>query len=897
MKNNLFSKISKIFLFLFLFISTSESDEAFTFDVKEIEIIENGNIFIGKNGGTAKSGNGITIYGKNFKYDKENNILYSDTNVRIEDKIKNITIFTDKITYLKNKEIIFTENKSKAIYEKIIIEANNFKYNKISNTINAEGNVKINDQINKYSSLAKEITYFISDDKIVSKGETDVFIKSKYKFFGSNLTIFRNLNKFSSKNKSKLIDNTLTQYEFDEFIYFFEDELLKAKNIVITSNNSLPEGKNDKAKFLDGFFDLKNKNFTASKTTVKIKKNSFDNSENDPRIMGVSSESKNGITKINKAVFTSCKLEKDKCPPWSIQAEKITHDKNKKQLIYDQAILRIYDKPVMYFPKFFHPDPSVERQSGFIRPQLNNSEILGTSIYIPYFHVISENKDLTIKPTIFEDNIQMYQGEYRQENQRSSFIADFNFVKGYESSSLKKKSSLTHLFSKYDLNLNLKDYVNSLFSFFIEKTNNDTYLKVFDTNLIDMNKLIKPESNSTLHSGMKIELDKENFNFLAGMDMYENLSVGRTNDKYQHILPYYNFSTNLGYFNYGSVDFLSSGSNKLSNTNNLRSQIINNFNYSTFDIYSKNGFRNDVNIFFKNLNTVGKNDTKYKSRPSMAVSSIFEVNSSIPLKKINKNSNEFLEPKISFRFNPGDMKNYNSDKRIINTDNIFDINRIGVNDTFEAGKSLTLGLDYKKEYNIKNKNLNTQDVNDFFEFKLATSIRDEVENYLPTSTTLNKKYSNLFGSIKNHYFADTEKSLVDSLKVDYYFSLNNGLNDLEYNSLNGELVFNDFTTSIKFIEENGPVGNSNVMENSFSYKFDDLNHLSFKTRRNRKINLTEYYDLMYEYKNDCLTAGIKYKKTYYQDRDLKPTEDLMLSFTFYPLTTYEQEIDQSLYRN
>ena len=254
MKNNFFSKISKIFLFLFLFISTSESDEAFTFDVKEIEIIENGNIFIGKNGGTAKSGNGITIYGKNFRYDKENNILYSDTNVRIEDKIKNITIFTDKITYLKNKEIIFTENKSKAIYEKIIIEANNFKYNKISNTINAEGNVKINDQINKYSSLAKEITYFISEDKIVSKGETDVFIKSKYKFFGSDLTIFRNLNKFSSKNKSKLIDNTLTQYEFDEFIYFFEDELLKAKNIIITSNNSLPEGKNDKAKFLDGFF-------------------------------------------------------------------------------------------------------------------------------------------------------------------------------------------------------------------------------------------------------------------------------------------------------------------------------------------------------------------------------------------------------------------------------------------------------------------------------------------------------------------------------------------------------------------------------------------------------------------------------------------------------------------
>jgi hypothetical protein len=45
-----------------------------------------------------------------------------------------------------------------------------------------------------------------------------------------------------------------------------------------------------------------------------------------------------------------------------------------------------------------------------------------------------------------------------------------------------------------------------------------------------------------------------------------------------------------------------------------------------------------------------------------------------------------------------------------------------------------------------------------------------------------------------------------------------------------------------------------------------------------------------------LTAGIKYKKTYYQDRDVLPKEDLILTFTFYPLTTYEQEVDQNFYR-
>ena len=72
------------------------------------------------------------------------------------------------------------------------------------------------------------------------------------------------------------------------------------------------------------------------------------------------------------------------------------------------------------------------------------------------------------------------------------------------------------------------------------------------------------------------------------------------------------------------------------------------------------------------------------------------------------------------------------------------------------------------------------------------------------------------------------------------------------------------------------MGDNNIFENTTEYSFDNFNSIKFKTRRNRKINLTEYYDLIYEYKNDCLTAGIKYKKSYYQDGDIKPTEDFYL---------------------
>ena len=106
----------------------------------------------------------------------------------------------------------------------------------------------------------------------------------------------------------------------------------------------------------------------------------------------------------------------------------------------------------------------------------------------------------------------------------------------------------------------------------------------------------------------------------------------------------------------------------------------------------------------------------------------------------------------------------------------------------------------------------------------------------------------------------------------------------------------NLVTEFNFNETNGEMGDTNVISNTTSIKFDENNYLKFNTRRNRKISLTEYYDLIYEYKNDCLSAGVKYRKTYYDDRELKPKEDLILSVTIFPISTYEHEIDQSIYR-
>ena len=254
---------------------------------------------------------------------------------------------------------------------------------------------------------------------------------------------------------------------------------------------------------------------------------------------------------------------------------------------------------------------------------------------------------------------------------------------------------------------------------------------------------------------------------------------------------------------------------------------------------------------------------------------MFDATTSLPLIKLGKKYEQFIEPKISFRINPSDMKDYSNSDRRIDVSNVFNIDRLGLADTLEEGNSLTVGLEYKQD--------NIKDINKYFELKIASVFRDKDGEKIPNSSSI-KQSGNLIGSIKNNF--NKHASLI------YDFSVDNDLHTLEYNSLSANLEINNFFTSIKFLEESGKIGDSNSLENTFSYKFDENNFLSFNTRRNRKISLTEFYDLAYEYKNDCLTAAVKYKKSYYQDRDLLPTEDFMISITIFPLTTYEQNFDR-----
>ena len=51
--------------------------------------------------------------------------------------------------------------------------------------------------------------------------------------------------------------------------------------------------------------------------------------------------------------------------------------------------------------------------------------------------------------------------------------------------------------------------------------------------------------------------------------------------------------------------------------------------------------------------------------------------------------------------------------------------------------------------------------------------------------------------------------------------------------------------------------------------------------------MTEYYNLIYQYKMDCLVAGIEYKKDYYNDIGVEPSEKYI--FNYY--ITFQSSVD------
>ena len=730
--------------------------------------------------------------------------------------LDNVSIDAKKFIYKKKLSLLeAVDGIATASDEGITIKADKILYNQDSSTITATGNVEINDLTNKIIVKSQNIFYNINQ-RIISS-ETNSNIKDK---LGNIITIdkfFYTLNDGIIKlNYAKILDieKNLTQVEI-AYLNLTSNKLI-GKDISIDFNN------------------------------VYFQKNS------EPRLKGnMVSKDENELI-IKKGIFTTCK-KNDDCPPWELSAEEIRHNKEKKTIYYKNAWLKLYDKPVFYFPKFFHPDPTVKRQSGFLMPSFTQSSNKGSAFNLPYYKVISDNKDLTISPKFYADDKLLIQSEYRQVNLNSKHTLDFSAM-AENNNSLK-----SHFFSNTIKKLDFSNFDESQLSLQIQTTSNDKYLKT--------HKLKSPiiDDLSLLKSSLEISAYREDLTFNTKFEAYENLN--NSDNKYEFVYPSFDILKQFNDSDKLNGDFFlnTTGYLKNYNTNTHEAVLINDFTFNSHPSFTDLGFKNNYNFMIKNVNTDSQKSSKYKDKANYQLGTIIEYNSTYPMIKTINNYTSILKPMTSIMFSPNKSKNMRDEDKRIDINNIFSLERLGVNDSLEGGTSFTYGIDYSKTDQTNKKIVGV---------KIANSLKLTEDKKLPGSSHIGKKTSDFVGNLNyspNKFF-----------NTNYDFSIDENFSDINYQLLGFDFKVNNFITTFEYLNENHTINGPSYLTNKTELNIDGTNKLLFSTRENKKNNFTEFYNLIYQYRNDCLIAALEYNKDYYNDGDIKPEESILFRLTIMP---------------
>ena len=770
----------------------------------------------------------------------------------IEITSKTVTFENDGKKIIGDKDVVIKTN------EGLIINADYAVYEKNKNFIKADGNVIIKDLQKEIIIKSDFIEYFGNKRIVISKGLTTAEIKNNFFVKSKNITYKIDKQIISSREKTEIDYGYKNFINIENLIYKINENLIAGENLEYFDIGD------NKYSIKKGMYDIEKRVLLGKDVRGSFSNKIFGNEENEPRISGVKIYSDKQNTIINKGIFTTCK-KRDGCPPWTIKAEEVRHDKSKKTINYKNSWLSIYDVPVLYFPKFFHPDPTVKRQSGFLAPRIVNSNTFGASVYLPYFKAIDIDKDITFKPKFYEGKKFILQNEYRQVTKNSESIVDFSYGKSDINQKSDNKETKNHLFFNSLIDLGFQDFESSDLKFQIQRSSDESYLKAYNIE----SPII--EYNSTLNNFIEFTGNKERSNLSLRASIYEDKTETKGSDKYEYVLPSYNY---INYFDDiflkdFNLTFRSNGFQRKYDTNSYEGKLVNNFTLNK-DIYSGYGFKNEFLTIFKNVNT--QNSVGSQDQEKIKILSEFLYKSSLPLKKTTKDFKSVLIPSLSLRYSPNKTENLINEDITVDIDNLFSIDRLGNSDIVEEDKSLTIGNEFKL-FNINDREI--------FTLNLATNLRDNYAEDLPIKSTLNQKSSDLFGK--------ATINLTDEFNLNYKFSLDNDYKTTNHNFFEATYSVNNFVTSFEFLEESEIRGGTSYFSNETELKFDDSNSLIFKTRENKQKDLTEFYDLIYQYKNDCLTAALEYKKEYYSDQDLKPNESLFFTITIVPFQDFQTQ--------
>ena len=125
--------------------------------------------------------------------------------------------------------------------------------------------------------------------------------------------------------------------------------------------------------------------------------------------------------------------------------------------------------------------------------------------------------------------------------------------------------------------------------------------------------------------------------------------------------------------------------------------------------------------------------------------------------------------------------------------------------------------------------------------------------------------------------------LTKNFTISNEFSIDQNFDEINYNEFGANFLMGNMDFNLKYLEENNHIGSTNYIKTDLKIELNESNEMNFDFRRNLETESTEFYTLAYNYLNDCLRAGVVFRRKFYEDRDIEHSDSLMFKISLIPL--------------
>ena len=567
-------------------------------------------------------------------------------------------------------------------------------------------------------------------------------------------------------------------------------------------------------------------------------------------------------TEMTRAVYSPCKIcdeDMERPPLWRIRASKVVHDQEEQTINYRNARLEFFGIPVAYTPYFSHPDPTVDRKSGFLVPTYGRSTQIGTTIEVPYFLNLAPNRDVTLTPLLTSKEGPVMGGEFRQRTPNGRFQLNGSFTRpdrrNEDNIKTGNKQWRSHIQANGDFDID----ETWRWGFSGARSSDDTYLRRYNFN-----------SSDTLTSNLFVEGFGGRSYASANAWAFQGLRAEDDPGQTPLILPMldYNFISNPDMFG-GTFRFdanalsLSRNEGRDSRRLSLRSDWQTPRVGSLGDIWRFSADVRADGYWVSDATNSSRNGFVSRLVPQLAIDWRW------PLGRAEAGSRQVVEPLAAFIIspyggNPSNIPNEDSQNFEFDDTNIFSTNRFPGLDRIEGGPRLNYGVRYGLYANGGGS----------LTALIGQTLRLRADDTFAPQTGLENARSDFVGRIDlspspflsfyNRFRLDRDALSIRRNEITTTFGTPDYNANITYVTLERELTADELTDG----EEINLAGNARLSR---------YWRATAQTRRDLGDDggtLNSGIGLVYE--DECFNVSINFNRDFTRDRDVQPSSSATL---------------------